>query len=36
VLKAGVEAIKTFVSIGLKRSMDLVNATTAQIKTENK
>jgi PTH1 family peptidyl-tRNA hydrolase len=36
VLKAGVEAIKTFVSIGLKRSMDVVNATSAQIKTENK
>ena len=34
VLKAGAEAIKTFVSIGLKRAMDQVNATGAQIKTD--
>lgn len=34
VLKAGAEAIKTFVAIGLKRAMDLVNATSAQIKTD--
>jgi len=34
VLKAGAEAIKTFVAIGLKRAMDQVNATTAQIKTD--
>ncbi len=32
VLKAGADAIKTFVSIGLKRSMDQVNAVNAQIK----
>ena len=34
VLKAGAEAIKTFAAIGLKRAMDQVNATTAQIKTD--
>ena len=32
VLKSGADAIKTFVSIGLKRAMDQVNAVTAQIK----
>jgi PTH1 family peptidyl-tRNA hydrolase len=36
VLKAGAEAIKTFVSIGLKRAMDQVNATAAQLKPEKK
>jgi PTH1 family peptidyl-tRNA hydrolase len=35
VLKAGAEAIKTFVSIGLKRAMDQVNATANQIKPGN-
>ena len=35
VLKSGAEAIKTFVSIGLKRAMDQVNATSAQIKNGN-
>ena len=35
VLEAGAEAVKAFVSIGLKRAMDLVNATTSQIKTGN-
>jgi PTH1 family peptidyl-tRNA hydrolase len=35
VLKAGAEAIKTFVSIGLKRAMDQVNATAKQIKPNN-
>ena len=35
VLKAGAEAIKTFVSIGLKRAMDKVNATANQIKPGN-
>jgi len=34
VLKAGAEAIKTFVSIGLKRAMDQVNATAKQIKPD--
>lgn len=34
VLKAGAEAIKTFVSIGLKRAMDQVNAIKAQTKPE--
>ena len=34
VLRAGAEAIKTFVSIGLKRAMDQVNATTSQIKND--
>ena len=33
VLQAGAEAVKTFVSIGLKRSMDQVNATASQIKS---
>ncbi len=32
ILKAGAEAIKTFVAIGLKRTMDQVNATGNQIK----
>lgn len=32
VLKSGSDAIKIFVSIGLKRAMDQVNAVTAQIK----
>ena len=36
ILKAGSDAIKAFVSIGLKRAMEQVNATAAQIKTENK
>ena len=36
VLKAGAEAIKTFVSIGLKRSMDQVNAINAQVKPDKK
>lgn len=36
VLKSGAEAIKTFVSIGLKRAMDQVNATAAQLKQEKK
>jgi peptidyl-tRNA hydrolase, PTH1 family len=35
VLKAGAEAIKTFVSIGLKRAMDQVNASSNQISSEN-
>jgi PTH1 family peptidyl-tRNA hydrolase len=34
VLKAGTEAIKTFVSIGLKRAMDQVNAVSAQLKSD--
>ena len=34
VLKAGAEAIKTFVAIGLKRAMDQVNASGARIKTD--
>lgn len=33
VLEASGEAIKSFVSIGLKRAMDIVNATTSQIKS---
>jgi PTH1 family peptidyl-tRNA hydrolase len=36
VLKAGAEAIKTFVSIGLKRTMDQVNAVQAQLKPDKK
>jgi peptidyl-tRNA hydrolase, PTH1 family len=36
VLKAGAEAIKTFVSIGLKRAMDQVNAVQAQLKPDKK
>ena len=36
ILDAAGEAIKSFVSIGLKRSMDIVNASDAQIKKENK
>jgi PTH1 family peptidyl-tRNA hydrolase len=35
VLNAGAEAIKTFVSIGLKRAMDRVNASDSQIKSED-
>ncbi len=35
VLEAGAEAVKAFVSIGLKRAMDRVNATTSQIKSGN-
>jgi len=35
VLKAGADAIKTYVSIGLKRAMDQVNATAKQIKPDN-
>jgi PTH1 family peptidyl-tRNA hydrolase len=35
ILDAGAEAVKEFVSIGLKRTMDKVNATTSQIKPEN-
>jgi len=35
VLEAGAEAVKVFVSIGLKRAMDRVNATTSQIKSGN-
>jgi PTH1 family peptidyl-tRNA hydrolase len=35
VLKAGADAVKTFVSIGLKRAMDQVNATAKQIKPDN-
>jgi len=35
VLEAGGEAIKSFVSIGLKRAMDKVNATASQIKSGN-
>jgi peptidyl-tRNA hydrolase, PTH1 family len=35
ILKAAGEAIKSFVSIGLKRSMDQVNAIGAQKKPEN-
>lgn len=35
VLEAGAEAVKTFISIGLKRAMDRVNATTTQIKSGN-
>ena len=34
VLKAGADAVKTFVSIGLKRAMDQVNATAKQIKPD--
>ena len=34
VLKTSAEAIKTFVSIGLKRAMDQVNATTSQLKKD--
>jgi peptidyl-tRNA hydrolase, PTH1 family len=36
VYKAGAEATKTFVSIGLKRAMDQVNAVNAQVKPEKK
>ncbi len=36
ILKTAGDAIKTFVSIGLKRAMDQVNATAAQIKPEQK
>jgi len=36
VLKSGAEAVKTFVAIGLKRAMDQVNATAAQLKQEKK
>ena len=35
ILKAGVEAVKTFVAIGLKRTMDMINATASQIKPDN-
>jgi PTH1 family peptidyl-tRNA hydrolase len=35
ILEAGADAVKEFVSIGLKRTMDKVNATTSQIKPEN-
>ncbi len=34
ILKAGAEAVKTFVSIGLKRAMDQVNAIGARIPKE--
>jgi PTH1 family peptidyl-tRNA hydrolase len=33
VLEAGSEGIKSFVSIGLKRAMEIVNATASQIKS---
>lgn len=36
VLKSGAEAIKTFVSIGLKRAMDQVNAINARVGPEKK
>lgn len=36
ILKAGAEAVKLFTSIGLKRAMDVVNATASQIKSEGK
>ncbi len=36
ILAAAGEAIKSFVSIGLKRSMDIVNADDAQVKKEKK
>lgn len=36
ILKAGADAIKSFVSIGLKRAMDHVNAIKAQSKPEQK
>ncbi|MEO5905980.1 MAG: aminoacyl-tRNA hydrolase [Saprospiraceae bacterium] len=36
ILDAAGEAIKSFVSIGLKRSMEIVNANKPQIKSENK
>lgn len=36
VVKAGAEAIKTFVSIGLKRAMDQVNAINARVGPEEK
>lgn len=36
ILDAAGEAIKSFVSIGLKRSMEIVNASKSQIKSENK
>ena len=35
ILKAGAEAIKTFAAIGLKRTMDVVNATASQIKPDS-
>ncbi len=35
VLDAGAEAVKTFVSIGLKRAMDQINASASQIKSDN-
>jgi PTH1 family peptidyl-tRNA hydrolase len=36
ILKAGADAVKSFVSIGLKRAMDQVNATANQIKPDPK
>lgn len=36
ILDAAGEAIKSFASIGLKRSMDIVNAGTSQVKPEKK
>ncbi|MEP6793577.1 MAG: aminoacyl-tRNA hydrolase [Saprospiraceae bacterium] len=33
-LEAGAEGIKSFVSIGLKRAMEIVNATASQIKSD--
>jgi PTH1 family peptidyl-tRNA hydrolase len=36
ILDAAGDAIKSFVSIGLKRSMDIVNAGKSQTKSENK
>lgn len=35
VLKTGADAVKSFVSMGLKRAMDSVNATASKIKTDN-
>ena len=35
ILKAAGDGIKAFVSIGIKRAMDQVNATKSQIKSEN-
>lgn len=34
-LKAGADAVKTFAAIGLKRTMDMVNATASQIKPDS-
>lgn len=36
ILDAAGDAIKSFASIGLKRSMDIVNAVTSQVKPEKK